>query len=95
MVLLTAELCTYDHQSPLTVQVLNFFAGFVSTDRLLTWSQHRHKQKFPANLENMLDVRAEFPASISADSLLTVSRAMKLGPGKTPCAYISFKLWWF
>ena len=32
----------------------------------------------PSNVEY---ARAEFPASVSADSVLTVSRAMKLGPG--------------
>ncbi len=29
----------------------------------------------------MLDVSNEFPASVNADSLLTVDRAMNLGPG--------------
>ena len=43
--------------------------------------EYPHAQaKFPADLCNTLDVSVEFPASISADSLLTVRTAIKLGP---------------
>ncbi len=41
---------------------------------------HAHKQTFSANPRNTLDVSTRFPASVSADSLLTVNRAMKFGP---------------
>ena len=46
------------------------------------WSTHAHKQTFPANLWNTNGISLEYPAYVSADSLLTVSRAMKLGPGR-------------
>ncbi len=81
MALLTAEFCACDHYSPLTVQAPNFRSSCVSEECLVTWSTHAHKQKFSANSWNTFDVSKEFPASISADSLLMVSRAMKLGPG--------------
>ncbi len=83
MALLTAEFCAYDHYSPLTVQAPSFCASCVSEECLVhaLWSTLAHfKQKFSANLWNRLDVSTEFPASVSADSLLTASRAMKLGP---------------
>ena len=38
-----------------------------------------HKQKFLAYLFSTFDVNVDFPASVSADSLLAVSRAMVLG----------------
>ncbi len=47
---------------------------------LVTCSTHKREQKFLANPWNMLDASADFPASVSADSLLMVSRAMKPGP---------------
>ncbi len=59
----------------------NSCASCVSEECLVAWSKHVHKQKCPANLWNMLVVSAEFPAFVSVDSLLTVSRAIKLGPG--------------
>ncbi len=75
--LLTAEFCAYGHHSPLTVQATNFCAIRVSEECLVTWSTHAHKQTFPAFPWNMFDVLStEFPASVSADSLLTVGRAM-------------------
>ena len=52
-----------------------------SVECLVTWSTHAQKPKFLANLLNMLAVSTEFPAAVSADSLLMVSKAMKLGPG--------------
>ena len=48
---------------------------------LVTWSTLAQKPKLAANPWNTLAVSTELPASISADSVLTVSRAMKLGPG--------------
>ena len=45
MAQLTAEICAYDHHSPLTVQALNFFASCVSDKCLVTWSSQVHKQK--------------------------------------------------
>ena len=69
MVLLTSECCAYDHDSPLNVQAPNFCA-------------YAQKPKFAANPGNVLAVSTEFPASVSADFVLTVSRAMKLGPGE-------------
>ena len=41
---------------------------------------HTHKPKFPANPWNMLGVSAAFLGSVSADYMLTVHRAKKLGP---------------
>ena len=40
----------------------------------------RTKPKIPANQWNTLDISAEFPASTSADILLSKSRDMKFGP---------------
>ena len=65
MALLTAEFCAYD-QAP------NFCASLVSVECLVTWSTHAQKPKFAANPWNRLAVRTKFPASISADSVLTV-----------------------
>ena len=65
---------------PAYVQAPNFCASLVSVECLVTWSTHAQKPKFAANPWNTLAVSTEFPASVSADSVLTVSRAMKLGP---------------
>ncbi len=62
------------------VQVLNFCTSCVSEECLAMWSTHAHKQNFPANPWNTLDVSAELPASVCAHFLLTMSRAMKWGP---------------
>ena len=43
-----------------------------------------HKQKFPANLCKIVDVGAEFPASVSADSLLKAAQ-QKILLSKMPC----------
>ena len=54
-------------------------ASCVSEEFLVMWLRHAHfKRKFLSNLCNTLDVSAEFPASCSSDSLLRVSRAMKV-----------------
>ena len=66
---------------PAYVQAPNFCASLVSVECLVTWSTHAQKPKFAANPWNTLAVSTKFPASVSADSVLTVSRAMKLGPG--------------
>ena len=79
--LLTAKFYAYDHHFLLEGQVPNFCASCVSLECLDTWSSHAHKPKFPVNLWNTLDISAEFPASTSADSLLTARRAMNLGTG--------------
>ena len=76
----TAEFCTYNHHSTLAQQVPNFCASCVSVDCLVTWRTQTHKPKFPANPWNTHDVSKEFPASVSVDSLLTISRAMKFDP---------------
>ena len=61
----------------------NFCASCVlSVECLVKWSPHAHKPKFPLTREIRLPV--------SADSLLTVSRAMKLGPchfNKVRCSH--------
>ncbi len=79
MALLTAEFCACHHQSPNTVQAPNYCTSRASEECLVTWSTHAHKQTFPAKQWNTLDVSKEFTASVSADSLLIVSRAMKFG----------------
>ena len=90
MALLTAEFCAYRRilclrlWFPTYVQVSNFCASLVSLECLVTWSTHAQKPKFAANPWITLAVSTEFPASVSADSVLTVSRAMKLGPGHEP-----------
>ncbi len=73
------EFCACSHRSSHTGQEPNFPFTCVSKDCLVMRSTHVHKQRCPANLWNMLSVSAELPASVSADSLLLVSRAMKLG----------------
>ena len=70
--LLTAEFCADNQNSLLTVQL-----SCITEDCM--WGTHVHKQKFSAHPWNMLDIRVELPASVSADSLVTVSRAMTLG----------------
>ena len=40
----------------------------------------KQELKFAANPGNNLAVSTEFPASVNADSVPTISRAMKLGP---------------
>ena len=65
---------------PAYVQAPNFCASFVSVECLVTRSTHVQKPKFVANPWNMLASSTEFPVSVSADSVLKVSRAMKLGP---------------
>ena len=74
-------------QIPAYVQALNFCASLVSAECLVTWSTHAQNPKFAANLWKTLDVSTEFPASVSADSVLTVSRAMKLGTGCGWCGF--------
>ena len=69
---------------PANVQVPNFCAGLVSLECLVTGSTHAQKPKFAANPWNRLAV-TEFPASVSADSVLKVSRTMKLGPDLIIC----------
>ena len=65
------------------VQATNICASLVvSVESIVTRSPHAQKPKFPANPLNTLAVSTEFPASVSADSVLTVSRAMKLGPAR-------------
>ena len=64
-------------------QAPNFCTSLVRVEYLVKWSTHAQKPKFTANPWNTLAVSTEFPASVSADSVLTVSRAMKLGPGWT------------
>ena len=49
---------------------------------------YMQEQKFVDNSRNTLAVSTEFPASVSANSVLTVSRAMKLGPG-----VVSSRVW--
>ena len=78
MALLTTEFCAYYHDSPLKC---NFHATLVSVVCLVPWSTHAQKPKFVADPWNTLVVIKEFPATVSADSLLTVSRAMKLSSG--------------
>ena len=69
-------------QFPAYVQAPNFCASLVSVECLVTWSMHvQQKPKFAANLWNMLSVNTY---SVSADSVLTISRAMKLGPVLKP-----------
>ena len=65
---------------PACVQAPNFCASLVSVECLVTLSTDGQKPKFVANLWNTLAISIEFPASVSADSMLMVSRAMKLGP---------------
>ena len=65
---------------PAYVQAPNFCASLVSVECLITWSTQAQKSKFAANPWNTLAVSTEFPAYVSADSVLTVSRAMNLGP---------------
>ena len=56
-------------------------AILVSVECLVTRrSTHAQKPTFAANPCNTLAVSTEFPPSVSADSVLTVSRAKKLGP---------------
>ena len=62
------------------IQALNFCAILVSVECLVTRSTHGQKPKFSTNPWNTLAVSTKFPASISADAVLTVSRAMKLDP---------------
>ena len=80
MALLTAKFCTYDHHSWITCKRQISALAVLAHRCLVTWSMQVHKPKFPAKLWNTLEVSKEFPASISADSLLTVSIAVKLGP---------------
>ena len=63
---------------------------------LVMWSTNA--QIFLANLRNTLDISTEFPDSISADTLLVVSKSMKLGPGlkkkskkQINCTHCSFE----
>ena len=65
---------------PAYVQATNFRPSLVSVECLVTCSTHAQKRKFDANPRNTLAVSTESPASISTNSVLTVSRAMKLGP---------------
>ncbi len=65
--------------TPLTVQAPHFCASCVCEECLVNlwnWCTHAHKQTIPAYTWNTLDVSAEFHASVSVDSLLTVSRAI-------------------
>ena len=55
------------------------YCRLVSAPCLVTLTMHTHKPKFLAKLWDSLDVSSEFPAPVSADSLLSGSRAMKLG----------------
>ena len=73
------------------VQAPKVFASLVSVECLVTWRTHAQKPKFAANPWNTLAVSTEFSASVSADSVLTISRAMKLGPGFLLfCFYFQF-----
>ena len=63
----------------LYVQAPNFCASLLSVDCLLMLSTHVQKPKLANNPWNTLAVSTEFPPLVSADSMLTVSRAMKLG----------------
>ena len=77
MALLTAEILRLRSQFPTYVQAQNFCTSLVS----VTGNTHAQKPKFTANLWNTLATSTEFPASVSADSVLTVSRAMHdIGP---------------
>ena len=76
MALLTAEIWPYNHHSPLIVQELNFCGTVaLSKQRMSTDVECTHAcmQKFSANLFAL-------SASVNDDSLLTVSRAIKLDP---------------
>ena len=65
---------------PAYVQAPNFCTSLVSVECLVTRNTHAQKPKFAASPWNTLTVSTKFPASI-ADSVLTVSRTMKLGLG--------------
>ena len=63
------------------LQASNFCASLVSVDCLVMWSTHEQKPRFVANPWNTLVWSTEFAASVNADSVVTVSRAMKMGLG--------------
>ena len=65
--------------SPAYVYVPNFCGSLINVECLVMWSTHRQKPTFAANLWNTLAMSTEFPTCVTADSVLTVSRAMKLG----------------
>ena len=59
-------------------------AEFGAFDHLNAYSNVEyatHKPQFPAYSSKTVDVSTELPVSISNDSSLKISRAMKLGPG--------------
>ena len=66
---------------PRFMQALNFSASPVSIYRMPSNADsHEQKPKFSASPWNTLAVSTEFLASVSADSVLRVTRAMNLGP---------------
>ena len=78
MALPTAEFWAFDHDSPPTCKrpISALAKRRMPKSGVRTRS---FKQKFAASPWNTLAVSTQFPAYVSAVSLLTVSRAMKLG----------------
>ena len=79
MALLNTELGTYDHLSRLRPTRIRaeFLCSSGGTEQCLVWNMpDEHKPQLPAYPWTY----AEFPASVSTDSLLTVSISMTLGP---------------
>ena len=81
------------HQVLLSITILrllckckHFCASLVSIECLVLWSTH-------ANAWNTLDVSVAFPTFISAESLLTVNRAMKLGHDVITTINLGFAIW--
>ena len=71
-----------------TASALNFWVMCLSKGPV-TWST----VKDGVTSKNVLEVSTEFPASVSANSLLTVSRAMKIGPDEDCKANPYIRLW--
>ena len=68
------------------LKALNFCASCAGKECLVTWNTPAHKPKFPAYTRNTLAVSTKYPASVTAVSVLTVSRAIILGPDFSPDA---------
>ena len=87
-------LCLWSPFSACTAsaEFLHYTCSCVSVECLVTWSTHVHKLKFRAIPWNTLGVSTEFIASVRPDSVLTVSRAMKLGPGILAWVNVESKL---
>ena len=77
--LFTAEFCACVHSPLLTVQWLFFCASCVSEECLVMWSSHAHKQKFPAYPRKKTWREHRISCFRNTDSLLTLSKAVKLG----------------